>query len=126
MLSFFIKSKHMNLFRKKKEPIDLNAKLLPEMCSTLVIQWNYSEDIALESTYAENVPFLFDARKCAAIQADVEFRSDGTYYVGQRTLVIMQGYESAFIIDVPYNEFKKHFQELKSNIITNDYIISRG
>lgn len=117
----------MNLFRKKKkEVVDLNAKLLPEMCSTYVIQWNYTEDIGNESTHAENVPFLFDARKCAAIQAEVEFKSDGSYYVGQRTLAIMQGYDNAFIIDVPYNEFKKHFQELKSNIITNDYIISRG
>jgi hypothetical protein len=38
----------------------------------------------------------------------------------------MQGIDNGIVIDVPYNEFKKHFQELKSNIITNDYIISRG
>jgi len=116
----------MNLFRRKKEPIDLNAKLLPELCSCTIIQWNYSEDIGLESTYAEDIPFMFDARKCVGIQAEVEFRKDGTYYVGERTLALMQGIDNAIVIDVPYNQFKKNFQELKSNIITNDYIISRG
>jgi hypothetical protein len=116
----------MNLFKRKKEPIDLNAKLLPELCSCTIIQWNYSEDIGLESTYAEDIPFMFDARNCVGVQAEVEFRADGTYYVGQRTLALMKGIDSAIVIDVPYNEFKKHFQELKSNIITNDYIISRG
>lgn len=126
MLGFFIKYYSMNLFRKKKEPIDLNAKLLPELCSTYVVQWNYSEDIGNEAIIAENIPFMFDARKCVGIQAEVEFKSDGTYYVGQRTLALMQGIDNPMIIDVPYNEFKKHYQELKSNIITNDYIISRG
>jgi hypothetical protein len=116
----------MNLFKRKKEPIDLNAKLLPELCSCTIIQWNYTDDIGLEATYAEDIPFMFDARKCVGIQAEVEFRKDGTYYVGERTLAIMQGVDNAIVIDVPYKEFKKHFQELKSNIITNDYIISRG
>jgi len=117
----------MNLFKKKKEQsVDLNEKLLPELCSTYIIQWNYTEDIGNEATYAENIPFMFDARKCVGIQAEVEFRADGTYYVGQRTLALMQGVDNALVIDVPYNEFKKHFQELKSNIINNDYIISRG
>jgi hypothetical protein len=116
----------MNLFRKKQEPIDLNAKLLPELCSCRIIQWNYSEDIGLESTYAEDIPFMFDARMCIGIQAEVEFKADGTYYVGQRTLALMNGVDNAIVIDVPYNEFKKHFQELKSNIMTNDYIIQRG
>jgi len=116
----------MNLFRKKKEPIDLNAKLLPELCSCTIIQWNYTDEIGLEATYAEDIPFMFDARKCVGIQAEVEFRKDGTYYVGERTLALMQGIDSAIVIDVPYNQFKKNFQELKSNIITNDYIISRG
>jgi hypothetical protein len=57
----------MNLFRKKKEPIDLNAKLLPELCSCTIIQWNYSDEIGLEATYAEDIPFMFDARKCIGI-----------------------------------------------------------
>lgn len=117
----------MNLFRKKKEQkVDLNAKLLPELCSTVVIQWNYSEEIGMESLLADNIPFMFDARKCVGIQADVDFRSDGTYYVGGRTLVLMQGMDNPMVVDVPYNEFKKHYQELKSNIIVNDYFISRG
>ncbi len=126
MLGFFINLYRMNLFRKKKEPVDLNAKLLPELCSCTIIQWNYSDDIGMEAIYAEDIPFMFDARKCVGVQAEVEFRNDGTYYVGQRTLALMQGVDNAIVIDVPYNEFKKHFQELKSNIITNDYIISRG
>lgn len=116
----------MNLFKRKKEPVDLNAKLLPELCSCTIIQWNYTDDIGLEATYAEDIPFMFDARKCVGIQAEVEFRKDGTYYVGERTLAIMQGVDNAIVIDVQYNEFKKHFQELKSNIMTNDYIVSRG
>jgi hypothetical protein len=126
LLGFFINLYRMNLFRKKKEPVDLNAKLLPELCSCTIIQWNYSDDIGMEAIYAEDIPFMFDARKCVGVQAEVEFRNDGTYYVGQRTLALMQGVDNAIVIDVPYNEFKKHFQELKSNIITNDYIISRG
>lgn len=116
----------MNLFKKKKEQVDLNAKLLPELCSTYVVQWNYSEDIGNEAIIAENIPFMFDARKCVGIQAEVEFKSNGQYSVGERTLVIMQGIDAPIIVDVPYNQFKKNFQELKSNIITNDYIISRG
>lgn len=126
MLGFFIKHYHMNLFKKKKEQVDLNAKLLPELCSTYVVQWNYSEDIGNEAIIAENIPFMFDARKCVGIQAEVEFKSNGQYSVGERTLVIMQGIDAPIIVDVPYNQFKKNFQELKSNIITNDYIISRG
>jgi len=116
----------MNLFKKKKEQVDLNAKLLPELCSTYVVQWNYTEDIGAEATYADEVPFLFDARKCVGIQAEVEFKSNGQYTVGERTLVIMQGIDAPIIVDVPYHIFKKNFQELKSNIMTNDYIVQRG
>ena len=111
-------------FKKKKQEEELKEKLenlRPELISTYVIQWNYAEDIGEnEELLASDVPFCFNGRAASAIQADVEFNNNGTYTVGKRTLLFLNGQNHPIVIDVPFNEFKKHWQEIQTNIILND------
>jgi|APGre2960657404_1045060.scaffolds.fasta_scaffold292553_2 hypothetical protein len=116
-------------FKKKVKqavkPEELLKDLQPTLCSTYVIQWNYAEDLENEAIFADNVPLAFDAREAIAIQAEVEFSADGTYKVGHKTLVFLKGAGAPFIVDVPYNEFKKYWQEFKTNEAYNEIYKNR-
>jgi hypothetical protein len=113
--------------KKEKEQKKLNlADVQPELITTYVIQWNFNEDISdSEELFAADVPFCFNGRAAVAIQADVEFLSNGTYHVGRKTQLFLQGSPHPIIIDVPFNEFKKHWQEIQTNIIINDQLSRR-
>lgn len=116
-------------FKKKSKlalkPEEMIKDLQPTLCSTYVIQWNYADELENEATFAENVPLAFDAKEAVAIQAEVEFAADGTYKVGHKTLVFLKGAPTPFIVDVPYNEFKKYWQEFKTNQMYNEIYTNR-
>lgn len=117
-------------FKKKVKqavkPEELLKDLQPTLCSTYVIQWNYAEELENEAIFADNVPLAFDAKEAVAIQAEVEFAGDGTYKVGHKTLVFIKGVGAPFIVDVPYNEFKKYWQEFKTNEAYNEIYKNRS
>jgi len=112
--------------KEKKEDMAKLAELQPELVSTFVVQWNFNEEIGdNEELFAADLPFCFNRRAAVAIQADVEFLSNCKYHVGKKTQLFLQGSVHPIIIDVPFNEFKKHWQEIQTNIILNDQLQRR-
>jgi hypothetical protein len=109
-------------WRKKRREEEEDFRPLAVLCSTYSVLWNNEENIEnSEALFCDNVPIMIDMTKIVAIQADVEFRSDGTCSVGSRTLAYCIGSETALIIDVPYKTFVETFTLLKSNEIHNDH-----
>lgn len=106
---------------KKKKEEDLTP--LPVLCSTYCVVWNSEEEIENnpgQGLYTDFVPIIFDVTKVSAIQADVEFRNDGSASVGSRTLIYLLGSEEPLIIDCPYKTFVETFTLLKSNEAYNN------
>jgi hypothetical protein len=109
-------------FKSKKKKEELSAPL-PVLCSTYCVVWNSEEEIESnpgQGLYADFVPIIFDVTKVTAIQADVEFRNDGSAAVGSRTLLYLVGSSEPLIIDCPYNTFVESFTLLKSNEAYNN------
>jgi hypothetical protein len=105
-------------WRKKKKDITP----YPTLCSTVCVVWNNEEDIAGNAQlYCDSVPIIFDITKVSAIQADVEFKDNGSISVGNRTLLYLVGADDPLIIDQPYNTFSEYFNLLKSNEVYNAY-----
>lgn len=102
--------------RKKEE------NPLPTLCSTICVVWNNEEEITGNAQlYCDAVPIIFDITKIAAIQADVEFKDNGSIAVGNRTLLYIVGCNDPLIIDQPYKNFSEYFNLLKSNEVHNAY-----
>jgi hypothetical protein len=115
--SMFFKSK------KKREEEEDDKKPLPVLCATVCVVWNTEEEIEAnpgQSVYTDSVPIIFDITKVAAIQADVEFRNDGSASIGSRTLIYITGSTEPLIIDAPYTSFVEYFTLLKSNEFHNN------
>jgi hypothetical protein len=109
--------------KKKREEEEDEKKPLPVLCSTTCVVWNSEEEIESnpgQGLYADFVPIIFDITKVAAIQADVEFRNDGSASIGSRTLVYITGSTEPLIIDAPYKSFVEYFTLLKSNEFYNN------
>jgi hypothetical protein len=123
---FVFLDKINNMFfksKKRKEEEEDDARPLPVLCSTTCVVWNTEEEIESnpsQGLYAEYVPIIFDITKVAAIQADVEFRNDGSASIGSRTLVYIIGSTDPLIIDAPYKSFLEYFTLLKSNEFHNN------
>lgn len=112
-------------FKPKKENkrIEEEYTPLPVMCSTVCVVWNTEEEIESnpgQAPFMDNVPIILDVTKIAAVQADVEFRNDGSAAVGSRTLVYIVGSSEPLIIDTPYKNFLEYFTLLKSNEYHNN------
>jgi hypothetical protein len=75
----------------RKEEEEEDNKPLPVLCATVCVVWNTEEEIEAnpgQGLYTDSVPIIFDITKVAAIQADVEFRNDGSASIGSRTGVV--------------------------------------
>lgn len=112
-------------FKPKKENkyIEEEYTPLPVMCSTVCVVWNTEDEIESnpgQAPFMDNVPIILDVTKIAAVQADVEFRNDGSAAVGSRTLVYIVGSSEPLIIDTPYKNFLEYFTLLKSNEYYNN------
>jgi hypothetical protein len=107
------------MFWKKKKKDDTP---LPTLCSTICVVWNNEEDISGSAQlYCDSIPIIFDVTKIVAIQADVEFKENGSVAIGNRTLLYIVGADEPLIIDQPYNTFSEYFTLLKSNEVYNAY-----
>jgi len=107
------------MFWRKKQK---ESTLLPTLCSTICVVWNNEDDvIGNAQLYCDNVPIIFDISKVSAIQADVEFKENGTINIGDRTLLYLVGADDPLIIDQPFNTFLEYFNLLKSNEVHNAY-----
>ena len=110
-------------FKSRKKKTSEANEPLPVLCSTRCVVWNTEEEVENnpgQSLYATDIPIVFDITKVAAIQADVEFRSDGSASIGSRTLVYIMGSSDPLIIDAPYQSFFEYFTLLKSNEFHNN------
>lgn len=108
---------------KKKKEEEVREGPLPTLCSTYCVVWNNEEEIESnpgQGLYADYVPIIFDVTKVSAIQADVEFRNDGSASIGSRTLIYLVGADEPLIIDSPYKTFVEYFTLLKSNEAYNN------
>ena len=109
--------------RKRKEEEEDDKKPFPVLCSTVCVVWNTEEEVEAnpgQGVFTDSVPIIFDITKVAAIQADVEFRNDGSVAIGSRTLIYITGSTEPLIIDAPYNSFVEYFTLLKSNEFHNN------
>jgi hypothetical protein len=109
--------------KKRREEEEDDKKPLPVLCATVCVVWNTEEEIEAnpgQSVYTDSVPIIFDITKVAAIQADVEFRNDGSASIGSRTLIYITGSTEPLIIDAPYQAFLEYFTLLKSNEFHNN------
>lgn len=120
---FVFLDKIKSMFFKSKKKKEEDSTPLPVLCSTYCVVWNSEEEIESnpgQGLYADFVPIIFDVTKVTAIQADVEFRNDGSAAVGSRTLLYLVGSSDPLIIDCPYNTFVESFTLLKSNEAYNN------
>jgi hypothetical protein len=123
---FVFLDKINNMFfksKKRKEEEEDDKKPLPVLCATVCVVWNTEEEIEAnpgQGLYTDSVPIIFDITKVAAIQADVEFRNDGSASIGSRTLIYITGSTEPLIIDAPYQSFVEYFTLLKSNEFHNN------
>ena len=123
---FVFLGKINNMFfksKKRREEEEDDKKPLPVLCATVCVVWNTEEEIEAnpgQSVYTDSVPIIFDITKVAAIQADVEFRNDGSASIGSRTLIYITGSTEPLIIDAPYQAFLEYFTLLKSNEFHNN------
>lgn len=118
---FLDKIKSMFFKSKKKEQEESGP--LPVLCSTYCVVWNSEEEIESnpgQGLYTDYVPIIFDVTKVTAIQADVEFRNDGSVSIGSRTLIYLIGSSEPLIVDSPYKTFVEYFTLLKSNEAHNN------
>ena len=109
--------------KKRREEEEEDKKPLPVLCATVCVVWNSEEEIEAnpsQGLYTDSVPIIFDITKVAAIQADVEFRNDGSASIGSRTLIYITGSTEPLIIDAPYQSFVEYFTLLKSNEFHNN------
>jgi hypothetical protein len=123
---FVFLDKINNMFfksKKRREEEEEDKKPLPVLCATVCVVWNSEEEIEAnpsQGLYTDSVPIIFDITKVAAIQADVEFRNDGSASIGSRTLIYITGSTEPLIIDAPYQSFVEYFTLLKSNEFHNN------
>jgi len=111
------------MFFKSKKKEQEESVPLPVLCSTYCVVWNSEEEIEAnpsQGLYTDYVPIIFDVTKVTAIQADVEFRNDGSASIGSRTLIYLIGSSEPLIVDSPYKTFVEYFTLLKSNEAHNN------
>jgi hypothetical protein len=120
---FVFLDKIKSMFFKSKKKREEESAPLPVLCSTYCVVWNTEEDVEnnpSQSLYTDYVPIIFDVTKVTAIQAEVEFRNDGSAAIGSRTLIYLIGSGEPLIIDCPYKTFVESFTLLKSNEAYNN------
>ena len=120
---FVFLDKIKSMFFKSKKKKEQESAPLPVLCSTYCVVWNSEEEIESnpsQGLYTDCVPIIFDVTKVTAIQAEVEFRNDGSAAIGSRTLIYLIGSGEPLIIDCPYKTFVESFTLLKSNEAYNN------